>query len=202
MNLAFIQLSPTDAVTAGWVVLTLARVIYGQYALPSTWCFTILSFSNPQFCNLTLLWPHLPTGVAYFNECPQQPNIPNYLLGLALIPLLMIPFVTLPCESEAAQPQEHPKILKACLLCLIGLFIFMWNLAGKDEKYHRCDPIGWLKTATERFCPMRLQVACWSSQSISPTMIPQQLTVFTVIRPCTRSPSGTQCGRLWEFVST
>ncbi|XP_041821426.1 transmembrane protein 272-like isoform X2 [Chelmon rostratus] len=87
----------SDAVTAGWVVLTLARVIY---------------------------------GVAYFNECPQQPNIPNYLLGLALIPLLMIPFVTLPCESEAAQPQEHPKGLKACLLCLIGLFIFMWNLAG------------------------------------------------------------------------
>uniref|UniRef100_A0A3B4TQC8 Uncharacterized protein n=1 Tax=Seriola dumerili TaxID=41447 RepID=A0A3B4TQC8_SERDU len=44
---------------------------------------------------------HLSTGVVYFKDCPQQPNIPNYLLGLALIPLLMIPYVTLPCESHA-----------------------------------------------------------------------------------------------------
>uniref|UniRef100_A0A671UIT1 Uncharacterized protein n=1 Tax=Sparus aurata TaxID=8175 RepID=A0A671UIT1_SPAAU len=51
----------------------------------------------PQFC------------VVYFKDCPQQPNIPSYLLGLALIPLLMIPFMTLPCESQAAQPQELPK---------------------------------------------------------------------------------------------
>lgn len=87
----------SDAVTAGWAVLTLVRVIF---------------------------------GVVYFKECPQQPNIPNYLLGLALIPLLMIPFVTLPCESDAAQPREHPKGLKACLLCLMGLFIYVWNLAG------------------------------------------------------------------------
>uniref|UniRef100_A0A3B4WHG2 Uncharacterized protein n=1 Tax=Seriola lalandi dorsalis TaxID=1841481 RepID=A0A3B4WHG2_SERLL len=73
---------------------------------------------------------HLSTGVVYFKDCPQQPNIPSYLLGLALIPLLMIPFVTLPCESHAAQPQEHPKGCKACVLCLISLFIYTWILAG------------------------------------------------------------------------
>ena len=77
---------------------------------------------------------HLSTGVVYFKDCPQQPNIPNYLLGLALIPLLMIPFVTLPCEIDAAQPQAQPGGVKACLLCLISLFIYIWILAGKSEK--------------------------------------------------------------------
>ncbi|XP_037614366.1 transmembrane protein 272-like [Sebastes umbrosus] len=69
-------------------------------------------------------------GVVYFKDCPQQPNIPNYLLGMAFVRLLMVPFVTLPCESDAAQPQEHPRGFKACLLCLISLFFFTWILAG------------------------------------------------------------------------
>ncbi|KAM8747950.1 transmembrane protein 272-like isoform 2-T2 [Acanthopagrus schlegelii] len=73
---------------------------------------------------------HFNSGVVYFEDCPQQPNIPNYLLGLALIPLLMIPFVTLPCESQAAQPQGPPRGFKACLGCLMALFIFTWILAG------------------------------------------------------------------------
>uniref|UniRef100_A0A8C9ZNA7 Uncharacterized protein n=1 Tax=Sander lucioperca TaxID=283035 RepID=A0A8C9ZNA7_SANLU len=73
---------------------------------------------------------HLSTGVVYFKDCPQQPNIPNYLLGLALMTLLMIPYVTLPCERDAAQPQEHPKGFKACLPCLINLFFCTWILAG------------------------------------------------------------------------
>ncbi|XP_031145790.1 transmembrane protein 272-like isoform X1 [Sander lucioperca] len=85
------------AVTVQWVVITLARVIF---------------------------------GVVYFKDCPQQPNIPNYLLGLALMTLLMIPYVTLPCERDAAQPQEHPKGFKACLPCLINLFFCTWILAG------------------------------------------------------------------------
>ncbi|XP_054916262.1 transmembrane protein 272-like isoform X2 [Poeciliopsis prolifica] len=69
-------------------------------------------------------------GVVYFRDCPQQPNIPNYLLGLALIPLLMIPFVTLPCESYAAQPREPPRGFRACVQGVIGLFIFVWSLLG------------------------------------------------------------------------
>ncbi|XP_039677486.1 transmembrane protein 272-like [Perca fluviatilis] len=69
-------------------------------------------------------------GVVYFKDCPQQPNIPNYLLGLALMTLLKIPYMTLPCESDAAQPQEHPKAFKACLLCLLNLFFCTWILAG------------------------------------------------------------------------
>ncbi|XP_030287446.1 transmembrane protein 272-like isoform X2 [Sparus aurata] len=69
-------------------------------------------------------------GVVYFKDCPQQPNIPSYLLGLALIPLLMIPFMTLPCESQAAQPQELPKGITACLGCLIAMFTFTWILGG------------------------------------------------------------------------
>ncbi|XP_051285129.1 zgc:103586 isoform X7 [Dicentrarchus labrax] len=70
------------------------------------------------------------SGVVYFNDCPQQPNIPNYLLGMALLTLLMIPCVTLPCESDAAQPRGHPKGFKACLMCLLSLCIFIWILAG------------------------------------------------------------------------
>ncbi|XP_054457855.1 transmembrane protein 272-like [Anoplopoma fimbria] len=69
-------------------------------------------------------------GVVYFKDCPQQPNIPNYLLGLALITLLMIPYVTLPCGSFGAHPRELPKGFKACLLCLLGLFLYSWILAG------------------------------------------------------------------------
>ncbi|KAM3591103.1 uncharacterized protein V6R79_022434 [Siganus canaliculatus] len=69
-------------------------------------------------------------GVVYLNDCPQQPSIPKYLLGLALIHMLLIPFVTFSCESSAAQPQEHPKGFKACLGGLLGLFAFIWMLAG------------------------------------------------------------------------
>uniref|UniRef100_A0A3Q1FAK6 Uncharacterized protein n=1 Tax=Acanthochromis polyacanthus TaxID=80966 RepID=A0A3Q1FAK6_9TELE len=68
--------------------------------------------------------------VVYFKDCPQQPNIPNYLLGLALIQLLMVSFVTLPCESEAAQPREHPRGFKAFLIFLLSLFTFTWILIG------------------------------------------------------------------------
>lgn len=69
-------------------------------------------------------------GVVYFKDCPQQPNIPNYLLGMALASLMMIPYVTLPCESHAAQPQQQPRGFKACLLCLINLSFLMWIVAG------------------------------------------------------------------------
>lgn len=69
-------------------------------------------------------------GVVYFKDCPQQPNIPNYLLGLAFMPLMMVPFVTLPCERDAAQPHQHPGVFKACLHFLAGLFILTWILAG------------------------------------------------------------------------
>uniref|UniRef100_A0A665V7Q1 Uncharacterized protein n=1 Tax=Echeneis naucrates TaxID=173247 RepID=A0A665V7Q1_ECHNA len=80
--------------------------------------------------NLEALFRVILNCVVYFMECPQQPNIPNYLLGMALIPLLMIPFVTFPCESYAAQPQEHPRGRKACLQFLLGLFVFTWILMG------------------------------------------------------------------------
>ncbi|XP_047429367.1 transmembrane protein 272-like [Mugil cephalus] len=66
-------------------------------------------------------------GVVYFKDCPQQPNIPNYLLGLALITLINIPFVTLPCDFH---PRENPRGCKAVLQGLIGLFIFIWILLG------------------------------------------------------------------------
>uniref|UniRef100_UPI0037E72736 transmembrane protein 272-like n=1 Tax=Semicossyphus pulcher TaxID=241346 RepID=UPI0037E72736 len=69
-------------------------------------------------------------GVVYLKECPQQPNIPNFLLGLALIQLLLVPFLTLSCEIDAAHPQQQPRGAKACLLCLIVVFTNMWILAG------------------------------------------------------------------------
>eukprot|EP00064_Thunnus_orientalis_P020734 superscaffoldBa00005874_g20879 len=69
-------------------------------------------------------------GVVYFNDCPQQPNIPNYLLGMALIPLIMVQFVTFPCERDAPQPYQRPGVLKACLHFLAAVSIPMWILAG------------------------------------------------------------------------
>ncbi|CAJ1086132.1 transmembrane protein 272-like [Xyrichtys novacula] len=69
-------------------------------------------------------------GVVYFKECPQQPVIPQYLLALALTQLLMIPFVTLSCESDEAHPQQHPKGVKACLQTLNIFFRIAWVLAG------------------------------------------------------------------------
>ncbi|XP_031145791.1 uncharacterized protein LOC116043324 isoform X2 [Sander lucioperca] len=57
-------------------------------------------------------------------------TLARVIFGLALMTLLMIPYVTLPCERDAAQPQEHPKGFKACLPCLINLFFCTWILAG------------------------------------------------------------------------
>lgn len=45
----------------------------------------------------------------------------------------MIPFVTFPCESFA--PQEPPRGLKFCLLPLLGLFMLVWALAGRDSPH-------------------------------------------------------------------
>nr|XP_046237107.1 zgc:103586 isoform X1 [Scatophagus argus] len=77
-----------------------------------------------------LILARVTFGVVYFNDCPQQPNIPNYLLGLALLTLLMVPFVSFPCESNGTRSQQHPKGFRACLMCLICVFIHIWILAG------------------------------------------------------------------------
>ncbi|KAM9718195.1 transmembrane protein 272-like [Menidia menidia] len=69
-------------------------------------------------------------GAVYFRDCPQHPNIPIYLLGLALVSLLSVSFVTLPCESEAAPSRRHPKGFKACLMFLMSVFILIWILLG------------------------------------------------------------------------
>ncbi|KAM7366339.1 hypothetical protein PAMP_015787 [Pampus punctatissimus] len=74
--------------------------------------------------------PQKLSGVVYFKDCPQQPNIPNYLLGLALIHLLMVLHMNLPHERDAHQQHQHPGAFKACLALLGSLFIFMWILAG------------------------------------------------------------------------
>lgn len=77
----------------------------------------------------------LCAGVVYFTECPQQPNIPNVLLGLALITLIMAPFFNLPCDRHAAQPQENPRGFKRRLMGLSGLFVFIWILLGTFSPY-------------------------------------------------------------------
>ncbi|XP_076017064.1 transmembrane protein 272-like [Genypterus blacodes] len=64
-------------------------------------------------------------GVVYFKECPQQPNIPNYILGLVLWSLIMIQLM-----SYGSQPQPPPSCLKACVMVMMSLFIFCWILAG------------------------------------------------------------------------
>ncbi|XP_043953204.1 transmembrane protein 272-like [Gambusia affinis] len=64
-------------------------------------------------------------GLVYFQDCPQQPNIPKYLLGIALFPLLAALLT-----KDAARPQERPSCLKACLRCFLCLFMFAWLLLG------------------------------------------------------------------------
>uniref|UniRef100_A0A7N8YP48 G-protein coupled receptors family 2 profile 2 domain-containing protein n=1 Tax=Mastacembelus armatus TaxID=205130 RepID=A0A7N8YP48_9TELE len=53
------------------------------------------------------------------------PNIPNYLLVLALLP-----FMCHCCASNAAQPQVPASCFRACLLLLLSWFAFIWLLAG------------------------------------------------------------------------
>ncbi|KAM6908960.1 transmembrane protein 272-like [Xenentodon cancila] len=88
-----------------------------------------LTVGSTIFC-IVLTLMRIIFGVAYFKECPQQPNIPNYLLGLALIHLLMTSFVTLPCERDAPPPRDHPRGFKDCMQGILGLFILVWILMG------------------------------------------------------------------------
>ncbi|XP_059210736.1 transmembrane protein 272-like [Centropristis striata] len=104
-------------------------------------------------------------GVVYFNECPQQPNIPSYLLGLALGALLMVPFVTFPCEREAAWPQQQqPGGLRACLLCLLSLFLYCWILAGDVWVFSVYQPSYDRSAADGVFCDKTLYTfALWNA---------------------------------------
>ncbi|CAK6952958.1 transmembrane protein 272-like [Scomber scombrus] len=69
-------------------------------------------------------------GVVYLKDCPQQPNIPIYLLGLALVHLIMIPFMNVPRERDTAQPYVRSRFIKPCLQLLVGLSSIVWILAG------------------------------------------------------------------------
>ncbi|MEQ2291138.1 hypothetical protein AMECASPLE_010378 [Ameca splendens] len=64
-------------------------------------------------------------GLVYFQDCPQNPNIPKYLLGMALISS-----VALLWENDVARQRQHPRGFKACLQGFLALFIFVWLLLG------------------------------------------------------------------------
>lgn len=121
-------------VVSTMVILTLfslMRLIFGLQNL--YFSFTVYFLWRPAD-----IWPfprpYLFTAVSYFHDCPQHPNIPNYLLGLVLVPLLMIPFVIFPCESHTAL--EPTRGFKLCLLSLIGLFALIWGLGGKSYPHN------------------------------------------------------------------
>ncbi|KAM9424144.1 transmembrane protein 272-like isoform 1-T1 [Pholidichthys leucotaenia] len=84
---------PVEAVIA-WVVLALARVIF---------------------------------GTVYFRDCPQQPYIPIYLLGMALGAMWRLGLVTFP--SVRHRPREL-RGFRAFLTCLLDLYISIMFLAG------------------------------------------------------------------------
>lgn len=73
-----------------------------------------------------------PPGVSYFKDCPQQPNIPNYLLGLVLISLLTHPLFTTAFGRRSRHPPQPPSCFKSCLKCLLSLVGITWLLAGME----------------------------------------------------------------------
>ncbi|KAM4611587.1 uncharacterized protein ACJ7VT_012259 [Polymixia lowei] len=73
--------------------------------------------------------PQRLDGVVYLHDCPQHPNIPNLLLGMALIHLIMTTWITFPCESQV-QPRSQPSCLKDSLKCIVGLSGFALFMAG------------------------------------------------------------------------
>ncbi|XP_075884470.1 uncharacterized protein LOC142889540 isoform X4 [Nelusetta ayraudi] len=107
-------------------------------------------------------------GVSYFKDCPQQPNIPNYLLGLVLISLLTHPLFTTAFGRRSRHPPQPPSCFKSCLKCLLSLVGITWLLAGM-ETFSKKDTAKLFD-----FEETKYNVMCGSSQSTSPTMPQQQ----------------------------
>lgn len=103
-------------------------IFFPEYDLTPNMCYTLLSTFVPLLWSFVYTWTLnqcflSPPDVSYFKYCLQQPNIPNYLLGLVLISLLTHPFFTRAFQSRLHRPSRPPK----CLLSLLG---FTWLLAG------------------------------------------------------------------------
>ncbi|XP_071765221.1 transmembrane protein 272-like [Centroberyx gerrardi] len=117
-------------------------------------------------------------GVVYMKDCPQQPNIPSYLLGLALMTLIMASWVILPCESSGAQPQSPPGCLKASLQVLVALCFFTWILAGDVWVFSVYQPNYDPTAADGLYCNKTLYTfAFWNA-------VWETLTVGTLLAKC------------------
>ncbi|XP_038126198.1 transmembrane protein 272-like [Cyprinodon tularosa] len=68
-------------------------------------------------------------GVLYFWDCPQQPYIPKFLLGMFFFSLMILLGI-IPLANDAARPRQHPRGFKVYLQCFSGLFIIIWILLG------------------------------------------------------------------------
>ncbi|XP_029931966.1 uncharacterized protein LOC115376493 isoform X1 [Myripristis murdjan] len=68
-------------------------------------------------------------GVVYRTDCPQQPKIPNYLLGLALITLTASRWFIFPCDRSQPRPAT-PSCLQNSLKCFMSLCWIYLMVAG------------------------------------------------------------------------
>ncbi|XP_075884468.1 transmembrane protein 272-like isoform X2 [Nelusetta ayraudi] len=103
-------------------------------------------------------------GVSYFKDCPQQPNIPNYLLGLVLISLLTHPLFTTAFGRRSRHPPQPPSCFKSCLKCLLSLVGITWLLAGDVWVFSVYQPNYAPAAVSGRYCNKNLYMfAFWNA---------------------------------------
>lgn len=179
----------------------MARVIFGQYALPSTWRFVIFqqtwALLPPPSLHRCCLLQWLPSAAEY-SQLPVRSDFDNAADDAVCDLSLWEKF-----SSATPAPQGLQS------MSAVFNFTFRHHVApgrqGWKISHFKLILQPWsfnLKgTSVRFFSPVRSQVTCGSSQSISPTTTLQLLVVFTVIRPCTHSLSGMQCWRLLRLSS-
>lgn len=153
--------NPCEEAMAGRPVSITVGTVWSFYVDPAPPRPLVLNVSTVVILTLFSLM-RLIFAVSYFHDCPQHPNIPTYLLGLVIVPLLMIPFVIFPCESHTAL--EPPRGFKLCLLSLIGLFAVIWGLGGAAFIFSAYQPNYDPTTADGLYCNKNLYTfAFWNA---------------------------------------
>ncbi|CAK6952913.1 transmembrane protein 272-like [Scomber scombrus] len=78
----------------------------------------------------------LAIGAKYLHECPQQPNIPVYLLVSGVISLLL-PALSILCQTSCFWDNVN---IFGCLSFLVSLFCTGWFIAGNVWIYSIYEP--------------------------------------------------------------
>ncbi|KYO22239.1 hypothetical protein Y1Q_0013411 [Alligator mississippiensis] len=77
-------------------------------------------------------------GAVYLRQCPCQPLVPVYLLGMGVVALLSLMLTCLPCGDGAEPPPVKPGVWGCHALFL--LFLFAWFIAGNVWVYSIYPP--------------------------------------------------------------